>query len=237
MSRFAEDVAGAHYSVLNVRAGLALKAQRIFEVEGDDRIARELEHEVAQRADGDLFGNVLPFGLVAAGLARVDLGARGGDELVDQVVGLDAEALAPADFDVRTGQIFWRNVVAQLDRAARRERDHLVAEVRVVVGLLGVAHAAQRLNHVGLRIALARVDHVIDGLRAAKVRMRLHAVHGRDPALVIRIGEEWLVAEVAAEQAKLPEVIGDVFADIRHGAVGTHDDFGIFIGALRPSSS
>ena len=97
------------------------------------------------------------------GLARVHFGARGGDELVDQVVGLDAEALAPADFDVGPGQVFVGNVVAKFDGAARRERHHLIAEVRVVIGLFGIAHAAQRLNHVGLRVGLARVDHVVDG--------------------------------------------------------------------------
>ena len=101
----AEDVAGADDGVLNVGAGLALEAERIFEVEGDDGVARELEHEVAQSADGDLLGDLLALGLVAAGLARVDFGARGGDELVDQVVGLDAEALAAADFDV--GACVW----------------------------------------------------------------------------------------------------------------------------------
>ena len=164
-----------------------------------------------------------------AGLARVHFGARGGDQLVDQVVGLDAEALAPADFDVGR-PCPRRNLVAQLHRAARRERDHLVAEVRVVVGLLGVAHAAQRLDHVGLRIGLPRVDHVVDGLRAAEVRMVLLALFRRDPALVIGIGEERLVAEVAAQQAKLPQVIGDVFADIGDGAVGAHDHLGVFVG-------
>jgi hypothetical protein len=55
--RLAEDVAGADHGVLNVGAGLALEAQRILEVEGDDGVARELEHEVAQRADGDLLGD------------------------------------------------------------------------------------------------------------------------------------------------------------------------------------
>jgi hypothetical protein len=59
--RLAEDVARPHHGVLNVGAGLALEAQRIFEVEGDHRVARELEHEVAQRADRNLLGNLLPF--------------------------------------------------------------------------------------------------------------------------------------------------------------------------------
>ncbi len=154
---FAEDVADADDGVLNVGAGLAFEAERVFEVESDDGVARELEHEVAQRADGDLLGDLR--GGSASGLAAwrvVDLGLRGGDELVDQVVGLDAEALAAADFDVGLLLVFFGDVVAEFDGAARRERDHLVAEVGVVVGLLGVAHAAQRLDDVGLRVGLAR---------------------------------------------------------------------------------
>ena len=39
---FAEDVADAHRRVLHVGASLAFKAQRIFEIEGDHRVAREL---------------------------------------------------------------------------------------------------------------------------------------------------------------------------------------------------
>ncbi len=46
---------------------------------------------------------------------------------------------------------------------------------------------------------------------------------------MIRIGEEGLVAEVVAEQAELPEVIGDVFADVGDGAVGADDDLGVFV--------
>ncbi len=103
-----------------------------------------------------------------ASLARVDFGACGGDELVDQVVGLDAEAFAAADFDVGAFLVFGGDVVAEFDGAARRERDHLVAEVRVVVGLVGVAHAAQGLDDVGLRIGLARVDDVVDGVAPPK---------------------------------------------------------------------
>ncbi len=80
------------------------------------------------------------------------------------------------------------------------------------------------------------VDDVVDGRGAAEVRMVRLAVLGRDPALVIGIGEERLVAEVAAEQAELPEVVGDVFADVGDGAVGADDDLGVFVGAFGPSS-
>src|SRR6188474_2822216 len=41
---------------------------------------------------------------------------------------------------------------------------------------------------------------------------------------------EWLVMKVSAEQAKLPELIGDVFADVGHRSVGTDDDlFPLFV--------
>ncbi len=46
-----------------------------------------------------------------------------------------------------------------------------------------------------------------------------------------------LVAEVfAGEEAELPEVVGDVFADVGDGAVGADDDLGIFVGEVRVSS-
>src|ERR1700733_7813610 len=87
--------------------------------------------------------------------------------------------------------------------------------MRVVIGLRRVAHAPQRLNHVRLWIALPRIDDVIDGLRTAKMRMvRLTGLR-RDPALMVRIREEFFVAKIAAQQAKLPEVICNILADVR----------------------
>ena len=48
-------------------------------------------------------------------------------------------------------------------------------------GLVGVAEQAERLDDRVLRIALARVDHVVDRRDAAEVRMVGLAVFGRDP--------------------------------------------------------
>ena len=59
---------------------------------------------------------------------------------------------------------------------------------------------------------------------------------GRDPAAVVGLDlavvlVEGLVAEVlAGEQAELPEVVGDVLADVGDGAVGADDDLGVFVG-------
>ncbi len=88
-------------------------------------------------------------------MAGVDLGLGGGDEAVEQIVGLDAEALAAADLDVGLLLVFLADGVAEFDGAAWGERDHLVAEVGVVIGGCGEAHATQSLDDLGLRIVLA----------------------------------------------------------------------------------
>ncbi len=214
---------------MNVGPGLALEAQSILEVEGDDRVARELEHEVAQRADGDLPGDFLAFRFVASRLARVYFGTGRRDELVDQVVGLDTETLASADLDVGPGQVLVGNVVAQFDGAARSERYHFVAEMDIAVGLFGISHAAQGLDDVSLRVTLPRVNDVVDGLRATKVRMGLVSMLGRDPALVIWVSEERLVAKVLAQQAKLPQVIGDILAHVSYSPIRPHNHFRVFV--------
>src|SRR5579863_836645 len=72
----AKDITNSYYRILNVRPGFALEAERILEVEGDHRIPRVLEHEVAQRANGDLLRDLLPLRLIAPCLPRFHLGAR-----------------------------------------------------------------------------------------------------------------------------------------------------------------
>src|SRR5947209_18028375 len=104
----------------------------------------------------------------------------------------------------------------------------------VVFRLLLIAQATDGLDHVILRIALPRIDHVINGVHAAKTGMLRLARFCRNPYLVIvRISIEMFVAEVATKQAKLPQVIGNVFAHIGHCAIGADNDFGIFVGAFR----
>ena len=166
------------------------------------------------------------------GMPAVDFLLRGGDQRIEQVVGLHAEALAARDLDVRLRAVFLADLVAELHGAARRQRDHLVGEVRVVRRLLGVAQQPQRLDHRVLRIALPRVDDVVDRRHAAEVRMVGLAVLGRDPHLVaVGIAVEAAIAEVASQQPELPEVIRDVLADVADRAVGAHDDLRVFVGA------
>ncbi len=79
-------------------------------------------------------------------MAGVDFGAGGGDETVEEIVGFDAEALAAADLDVGAPLVLFADGVAEFDRAARSEGDHLVGEVGVAVGGFGEAHAAEGLR-------------------------------------------------------------------------------------------
>src|SRR5260370_12871938 len=54
---------------------------------------------------------------------------------------------------------------------------------------------------------------------------------GGNPARVGGVLVEFFVAEVLSrEEAELPEVVGDVLADIGDGAVGADDDLGVFVG-------
>ena len=177
-------------------------------------------------------GDAGALGFVEFGMAAVDFLLGGGDQRVQQVVGLHAEAFAAGYLNVGLGAIFFLDVVAELQRAARRQRHHLIGEVRVVRGLLGVAQQAERFDDGVLRIALPRVDDVVDRGDIAEVRMVRLAVLGRNPDLMlVGILVEAPIAEVAAQQAELPEVISDVLADIADRAIGAHDDLRILVGA------
>ncbi len=125
-------------------------------------------------------------------------------------------------------RVLRRNLVAHLERAARRERHHVVGKVLQVVGFLGVAERAQPRNHDLLRIGLARIDHVEDFVRVAESgRVRIVAFAGGDPGLVaVGMLVETVIVKIALEQAEFPEMMRDVFADVGDRAVRAHDNFG-----------
>src|SRR2546421_3643848 len=63
--------------------------------------------------------------------------------------------------------------------------------------------------------------------------MVLLAFRRGNPAIaLVGIAIELAVAEVATQQAKLPHVVGDVFANVADGAVGADNYFLIFFGNL-----
>ena len=166
-------------------------------------------------------------------MAGIDFVLGGDNELIEQVVGFDAETFAATDFNVGARFVFFAERVAEFGGTARRQRDHLVRKMGVVVGGFVVAESSQGFDDSILRLGLAGVDDVIDFGDVAEMRMIFFALDGRDPAVVlIRIAIKLAVTEIAAEQAKLPHVVCDVFADVADGAVGAHDYFLVFFGRL-----
>src|SRR6185503_10133573 len=93
-AHFAEDAVGADYRVLDVRPRLALKAERLLEVESNDRSACKLEQEVTKRGDRDLVSDAPLPRLMEIGVSRADFLEGVRFEPVDQIVGLHTEALA-----------------------------------------------------------------------------------------------------------------------------------------------
>ena len=67
-----EDVVGADDRVLDVRAALALEAERLVEIEGDHLAARELDQEVAHGGDADHPRDALALLVAQLGVALAD---------------------------------------------------------------------------------------------------------------------------------------------------------------------
>ena len=117
--------------------------------------------------------------------------------------------------------------VAQFARGGVRQRDHLVREMDGVFRLLRMSEGPQRLAEQRLQIHLPRVDHVVDAGGAAERRGIRLAIGGRRRPQDVAIGlrRETVIAKVATEQAELPELVRNVFADVGDDAVGADDHF------------
>src|SRR5262249_51171071 len=96
-----------------------------------------------------------------------------------------------------------------------------------------VSELSQGLDNGVLRLGLSGINDVVDLCDIAEVGVVGLAVFGRYPALMaIRIGIKLAITKIASEQAELPHVIRDVFADVADGSVRAADDFLIFFGNI-----
>ena len=102
-----------------IRTGFALKAERVLEIESDDRIARKFQQKKAQRAYGDAVRDLLLFLRAHAGMALLDFGQRRGLQAIDQVVGLYAEPFASADLHVGFLGVLGGEFIPHFRRASR----------------------------------------------------------------------------------------------------------------------
>ena len=142
-------------------------------------------------------------------------------ELVEQVVGLDADPLAARHLE----RLALALLVAGRRRAGARSPARAPPSRRRSGPSARASSAWPSACEAGahdlLQVALAGVDDVDHPLGAAEGRVLVGAARGvglPDPLLLPEA-----VAEVAAEQAELPELVGDVLADVGDGAVGAHD--------------
>src|SRR5262249_13827460 len=90
-----------------------------------------------------------------------------------------------------------------------------------------VSELRERLLEELLKIRLTGIDDVADGRRAAERRgacLRNRRIRCRGPERLLAIvALEHVILEVLAEEAKLPELIGHVLADVGDGAIRAHD--------------
>src|SRR6266403_5311606 len=171
-------------------------------------------------------------------MPRIDFAFGRRNQAIDQVVGLYTKTFAARNFNIGFCFVFFRQLIAKFGSAARRERNHLVRKVGVVVSLIVVSQTAQSFDDGVLRLGLAGVDDVVDLGYIAEMGMIFLTLGRRNPALVlVGIEKELAITEVAPEQPELPHVVRDILADVTHGAVRAHDNFLVFLGDVVISSA
>src|SRR4029453_16258884 len=94
-----------------------------------------------------------------------------------------------------------------------------------VFRLRRMSEGPERLTEKRLQIHLSRIDHVVDARGAPEWGSVLLTIRGRRRPQHVTIGlsGEPAISKIAAEQAELPELIRNVFADVGDNAVGAHD--------------
>src|SRR5277367_25415 len=152
------------------------------------------------------------------------LGKRGGFELADQVISLNAQSLAPANFYVGLLRFVARDLIAHFGGATWCKRYDLVVEMDGVLRFFRMTQCAKPFRDDLLQVGLASVDHVIHPRRVAKMRRSgIAGSGGRSP---YRLRVRWIrplyVVKILAEQSKLPQLVGNIFAHVSHRAIGTH---------------
>src|SRR5262245_50956094 len=77
-----------------------------------------------------------------------------------------------------------------------------------------------------LKVRLSNVDHVVHVRRTAVARVVGKAIcAGGRPQRTIRSFREDTILKITSQQPELPELIGDVLADVSDDPIGPYDDF------------
>ena len=167
-------------------------------------------------------------------MAGIYFGAGQRLELVEQIVGLDSLALSAAHFHERAIGILSGNFVAHLRGAARSERDNVIGQVGERISFGGESERAQSMLHHHLRIGLARINHVVNTLGMAECgRVKIAGRIIGDPIHASAgVSVKVLVIKITRQQSELPQVIGDILADVGDCAVGADNNFGVRLAGI-----
>ena len=147
LAELGEDVLRPDHSILQVRPAFALEGERFVDVERNDFGARVFDHEIAHRRHRNHFRDTPLLAGAELGIALGHFGFRARCQRVEQIVGLHALAAASRHFDEAALVVgVAGGAITERPRGRRRQRDHLVREVRGVFGLYGVAERTKRLR-------------------------------------------------------------------------------------------
>src|SRR6266478_3978962 len=164
-------------------------------------------------------------------------GKRGRLQLVDQVVRLHAKPFAPAHFYIRLFRLLRRKLIPHLRGAPRRQRHNLVGEVNRVLRLFFMSQSSQPFGYHVLQVCLPRINDVVDPGRGLpevrRLRIALLACRGPD-RLPLGSIRPLLVVKVLPQQPEFPELVCNIFSDVRHRPIRTHNDLVLCILAFRP---
>ena len=189
-----EDVVGPHHRVLQVRAGFALEAERLLDVEHNQLAARILQHEIADRGRRQSatptrwHSSALKSGFRLATSADALSVSRSSRSSIFTPRPLRPET--STNGFLRASLRRPAGLVAELARRGVRQRHHLIGEMDRVLGFPRVAERAQRLAEQRLQVHLPGIDHVVDplargrtaGRRARRSRRSSTRGRGRRPA-------------------------------------------------------
>src|SRR6266478_5923883 len=140
-------------------------------------------------------------------------------QLVQQIICLHPKAFAPAHFHIRLLRLF--------RRAPRRQRHNLIRQVNRPLRFFLMPERPQSRCHHLLQIRLPRINHVVDArCRLPKVRRpRIIRPARRSPNRVpLRRIRPLPVAEILPQQSKFPQLVSNIFPDVRHRAIRTHNN-------------
>src|SRR5208283_2380383 len=124
-----------------------------------------------------------------------------------------------------------RKFVTEFRGASGSQGHNFVRKMDRVVRFFRVSQSAHAFGDDILQIGLPRINYIIDGRRTTKMRRPCLSCSSSRRPQFMPSRRVWPAAimKIFAEQTKFPELISDIFSDIRYRAIRTHDNFRLIL--------